>query len=98
MRHAARTAEAAPGRVGRGEKGEARTANSTPNGGPHLELLILARILLKTLYKNDFSIAHRTPHPVNIHAIHAFTKRRVRETRREDGRGRLRQSRERRAR
>ena len=29
---------AAPGRVERDEQGEARRANSTPNGGPHLEL------------------------------------------------------------
>ena len=26
------------GRVGRDEQGEARRANTTPNGGPHLEL------------------------------------------------------------
>ena len=32
----ASTAEAAPGRVRRGEQVEARQANSTPNGGPHL--------------------------------------------------------------
>ena len=36
----ASTAEAAPGRVGRGGQGEARRAITTPNGGPHLELLI----------------------------------------------------------
>ena len=34
----ASTAKAAPGRVGRGEQREARRANSTPNGGPHLDL------------------------------------------------------------
>ena len=34
----ASTAETAPGRVERGEQGEERRANSTPNGGPHLEL------------------------------------------------------------
>ena len=34
----ASTADAAAGRVGTGEQGEARRANSTPNGGPHLEL------------------------------------------------------------
>ena len=101
VRHAARMAEAASGRVGRGEQGEARTANSTPNGGPHLELLI-ARSRLKTFNKNDLSIAHRTHHPIIIHATHAFTRRasprRARETRREDGRGRFQQSTERRAR
>ena len=48
------TAEAAPGGVGRGEQGEARRANSTPNGGTHLELA--------SSCKNDFSIAHITPH------------------------------------
>ena len=31
-------AEAAPSRVRRDEQGEARRANTTPNGGPHLEL------------------------------------------------------------
>ena len=41
----ASTAEAAPGRVGRDEQGEARRANTTPNGGPHLEL---GRLRLKT--------------------------------------------------
>ena len=34
----ASTAEAAPGRVGRDEQGEARRANTTPTGGPYLEL------------------------------------------------------------
>ena len=34
----ASTAEAAPGRVGRDEQCEAHRANTTPNGGPHLEL------------------------------------------------------------
>ena len=42
----ASTAEAAPGRVGRGEQGEARRADSTPNVGPHLEL---GRLRLKNL-------------------------------------------------
>ena len=35
----ASTAEVRPGRVRRDEHGEARRANTTPNGGPHLELL-----------------------------------------------------------
>ena len=34
----ASTSEAARRRVGRNERGEARRANTTPNGGPHLEL------------------------------------------------------------
>ena len=38
QRDGASTAEAAPGGVGREERGEARRANTTPNGGPHLEL------------------------------------------------------------
>ena len=38
-------AEAAPGRVGRGEQGETKRANSAPNGGPHLGL---GRLRLKT--------------------------------------------------
>ena len=35
----ASTAEAAPGRVGRDEQGYLRRANTTPNGGLHLELV-----------------------------------------------------------
>ena len=50
----ASTAEAVPGRVGNGEQGEALRANTTPNGGPHLEL---ARLRLKTWFKYDFSFA-----------------------------------------
>ena len=49
----ASTAVPAPGRVGRDEQGEARRANTTLNGGPHLEL---GRIRLKTWFKSDFSI------------------------------------------
>ena len=48
------TAEAAPSRVDRDEQGEARRANTTPSGGPHLEL---GRLRLKTLSQSDFSIA-----------------------------------------
>ena len=51
------TAEAAPGRVGRDEQGEARRANTTPNGGPHLEL---GRLRLETWSKSDFSNAETT--------------------------------------
>ena len=50
----ASTAEAAPGRVGRDGQGEARRANTTPKGGPHLEG---GRLRLKTCSKYDFSIA-----------------------------------------
>ena len=53
----ASTAETAPSRVGRDEQGEARRANTTPNGGPHLEL---GRLRLKTWAKSDFSIAETT--------------------------------------
>ena len=53
----ASTGGVAPGRVGRNEHGEARRANTTPNGGPHLEL---ERLLLKTWSKSDFSIAETT--------------------------------------
>ena len=53
----ASTNEAAPGRVGRDLQGEARRANATPNGGPHLELW---RLRLKTWSKSDFSIAEAT--------------------------------------
>ena len=41
LRDDASTAEAAPGRVGRDDQGEAHRANTTPNGGPHLELGLL---------------------------------------------------------
>ena len=54
----ASTAEAAPGRVGRDEHGEARRANPTPNGGPHLEL---GRLRLKTWSQSDISIAEIWP-------------------------------------
>ena len=53
----ASTADAAPGRVERDEQGEARRANTTPNGGPHLER---GRLRLKTWSKSDFSIAETT--------------------------------------
>ena len=41
----ATTVAATPGRGGREEQGEARRANATPNGRPHLEL---GRLRLKT--------------------------------------------------
>ena len=50
-------AEAASGRVRRDEQGEARRANTTPNGGTHLEL---GRLRHKTWSKSDFSIAETT--------------------------------------
>ena len=50
-------AEAAPGRAGTDEHGEARRANTTPNGGPQFEL---QRLRLKTWSKFDFSIAEMT--------------------------------------
>ena len=53
----ASTAEAAPGRFGRDEQGEAHRANTTPNGEPHLEL---GRLRFKTWSKFDFSIAQTT--------------------------------------
>ena len=55
----ASTAKALPGRVGRDEHGEAHRANTTPNGGPHLELLI-GRLRLITWSKSDFLIAETT--------------------------------------
>ena len=51
------TAEAAPDRVGKGEQGEARRANRTPDGGPPLEL---GHFRLKNWSKSDFSIAQTT--------------------------------------
>ena len=53
----ASTAEAAPGRVGRDEQGEARRANTTSSGGPHLELRCLR---LKIWSESDLSIAETT--------------------------------------
>ena len=48
-----------PGRVGRGEQGEARAGTSTPRGGPHREQ---ARLRLKIWFKQHFSGAATTPH------------------------------------
>ena len=53
----ASTAEAAPSRFGRDEKGEAHRENTTPNGEPHLEL---RRLRFKTSSKSCFSIAQTT--------------------------------------
>ena len=62
----ASTAEAVSGIVGRDEQGEARQANTTPNGEPHLEL---GRLRLKTWSKSDFSIAETTrPTHLYVHA------------------------------
>ena len=49
-------AEAASGRVRRDEQGEARRANTAPNGGPHLEL---GRLQLNTWSRSDLPIAVR---------------------------------------
>ena len=54
----ASTAEAAPGRVGRGEQFEARRANSTPNG--ETSSRAIGRSRPKTVYKSDFWIAETT--------------------------------------
>ena len=50
-------AEAAPGRIGRDDQGEARRENTTPNGGPYLKL---GRLRLKTWSKFDFPTAETT--------------------------------------
>ena len=61
----ASTAETTPGRVGRDEQGEARRANTTQNGRPHLEL---GRLRLETWSKSGFSIAETTwPTHLYIH-------------------------------
>ena len=44
--------------VRRGEQGEARRANSTPNGGLHFEK---GRLRLKTWSKSEFSISETWP-------------------------------------
>ena len=56
-RHEAKTAEANPGSVGRGEQGEARPGNSAPRGGPQLELF---RRRLKTWSQLGLLIAEMT--------------------------------------
>ena len=61
-RDGASTAEAAPAQVERCGQGEIRRANSTPNGGPHLEL---GRLLLITWCVFDFSNAETT-RPTNL--------------------------------
>ena len=48
------TAEVTPGRVRRDEHGKTHRANTTPNGGPHLQL---ERLRLKTWSNSDLSIA-----------------------------------------
>ena len=53
----ASTAGAAPGRVGRGEQGEARPAINALRGGPHLDL---GHLRLKTWSKSDLLIAKTT--------------------------------------
>ena len=60
------TAEAVPGRVGTDEQGEARRANTTPNGEPRLEL---GRLRLKSWSKSDFSVAETTwsTHYTNVY-------------------------------
>ena len=68
QRDHASTVEAAPGRVGRDKQGEARRANTTPNGGPLLELGYLRFI---TWPKSDFSIAETT-WPTYLRRIHLF--------------------------
>ena len=62
-------AEAAPGRAGTDEHGEARRANTTPNGGPHLEL---GHLRLKTCSKSDFSIAETT-WPTHLYKNYMYT-------------------------
>ena len=59
----ASTAEVAPGRVGRDEHGEARRANTTPNGGPNLGL---ERLRLKTLSNLSYRLLRR-------HGQHIYT-------------------------
>ena len=60
------TAEAAAGRVERDERGEARRANTSPDGGPPE----LGRLQLKTWSKSDSSIAETTwPTYLYIHKL-----------------------------
>ena len=62
--------EVARGRVDRDEHGEARRANTTPNGGPHLEL---GHLRLKTCSKSDFSIAETT-WPTHLYKNYMYTR------------------------
>ena len=64
---AASTAEADPGRVGRGEQNEARPAISVPRDGPHLEL---GRIRLKAWSKSDFSTAGKIWRTISCMYLH----------------------------
>ena len=60
------TAGVAPGRVGRDEHGEARRANRTPNGGPHLELE-------RSRLKPGLNLTSRLLRRHDQHVIHTFT-------------------------
>ena len=77
-RHEARTTEAAPRRVGRGEQGEARPGNSAPSDGPQIEL---SRRRLKTLSKSD-TVAALVQAPtylyVYLYFYNYYNSRRVR--------------------
>ena len=59
----ASTGGVAPGRVGTDGHGDARLANTTPDGGPYL---VLERLRLKTWSKSEFSIAETWPTFLNI--------------------------------
>ena len=68
-RHEARTAEAAPSRVGKGQQGEARPGNKAPTGGPQLEL---SRKPLKTWSKSDPSAA-LVQGPTSLYVFQIFS-------------------------
>ena len=59
----ANTAEAAPGRVGKGEQGEARRANSTLIGGPLRELARLQPQKPGVKMTSRLLTKHLTHHP-----------------------------------
>ena len=50
-RHGTNTAEAPPGRVRKGEQGEARRAKGAPNGGAYLELVYGSKPCVKTTFE-----------------------------------------------
>ena len=70
----ASTAEGAPGRIERGEQGDARRAKSTPSGGPHLELGCLR---LESWPKSDFSRLLRRQVNISAHAFIAVAQRKL---------------------
>ena len=67
VRHDASTAEAAPVRVGSDEQGEARRADSTPNGGRNLEL---RRLRVTSKVRHDEQTTHRMVGVISSYVVY----------------------------